>query len=200
MFYLDPETRKRYRIGTPFTYGDINYTYTGASHNTFMSLGFKQVIEEPRPDSAFYVINSPCNDDGSWSYSERPLDQVQQNYCNQQVQAAQDNLKSSDYMYARAAEQTTKQLGDVAAVPAGVVNQRDAVRLTCKANCALIMSAADIEALEAMVSAPVEIVVEVIPGVPDEKATEYVKGPNPEPHLEPLPTIDMSAYLTAELI
>ena len=47
MFYLDQETRKRYRIGTPFTYGDVNYTYTGASHNTFMSLGFVQVIEEP---------------------------------------------------------------------------------------------------------------------------------------------------------
>ena len=200
MFYLDQETRKRYRIGTPFVYGGDQYTKAGASHATFMKLGFSQVIPAPAPDPAFYVVNTPCNSDGSWTYSERPLEKVQQRYCEQQVQAAQQNLKSSDYMYARAAEQTTKQLGDVAAVPAGVVNQRDAVRLTCKANCALIMSAADIEALEAMVSAPVEIVVEVIPGVPDEKATEYVKGPNPEPHLEPLPTIDMSAYLTAELI
>ena len=192
MFYLDPETRKRYRIGTPFTYGDVNYTYTGASHNTFMSLGFKQVIEAPRPDDRFYVVSS-CNDDGSWSYSERDLADVQQNYCNQQVQAAQDNLKSSDYMYARAAEQTTKQLGDVAVVPAGVVNQRDAVRLTCKANCALIMSAADIEALEAMIKAPAQV-------VEDPRAEEPVMIPNPEPHLEPLPTIDVSEYLTAELI
>ena len=193
MFYLDQETRKRYRIGTPFTYGDINYTYTGASHDTFISLGFKQVIPAPRPDDRFFIVNSPCDDDCSWSYSERPLDQVQQSFCGQQVQAAQDNLKSSDYMYARAAEQTTKQLGDVVAVPAGVVNQRDAVRLTCKANCALIMSAADIEELEAMIKAPAQV-------VEDPMAEEPVMITNPEPHLEPLPTIDMSEYLTAELI
>ena len=193
MFYLDPETRKRYRIGTPFSYGDLNYTSTGASHDTFMSLGFSQVIEAPRPDGQFFIVNSPCNDDGSWSYSERDLADVQQNYCEQQVQAAQGNLKSSDYMYARAAEQTTKQLGDVAAVPAGVVNQRDAVRLTCKANCALIMSAADIAALEAMIKAPAKV-------VEDPTAEEPVFITNPEPHLEPLPTIELSEYLTAELI
>ena len=192
MFYLDPETRKRYRIGTPFSYGDLNYTYTGASHDTFMSLGFKQVIEAPRPDDRFYFVSN-CKDDGSWSYSERDLADVQKNYCNQQVQAAQDNLKSSDYMYARAAEQTTKQLGDVAAVPAGVVNQRDAVRLTCKANCALIMSAADIAALEAMIKAPAKV-------VEDPMAEEPVFITNPKPHMEPLPTIELSEYLTAELI
>ena len=101
MFYLDQETRKRYRIGTPFTYGDVNYTYTGASHNTFMSLGFVQVIEEPMPSGDFYVVNVPCNDDGSWTYSERDLADVQENYCGQQVQAAQQNLKSTDYLFAR---------------------------------------------------------------------------------------------------
>ena len=193
MFYLDQETRKRYRIGTPFVYGGDQYTKAGATHATFMKLGFSQVIPAPRPDDRFFIVNSPCDDDGSWSYSERPLDQVQQSFCGQQVQAAQDNLKSSDYMYARAAEQTTKQLGDVVAVPAGVVNQRDAVRLTCKANCALIMSAADIEELEAMIKAPAQV-------VEDPMAEEPVMITNPEPHLEPLPTIDMSEYLTAELI
>jgi hypothetical protein len=192
MFYLDQQTRKRYRIGTPFTYGDVNYTYTGASHNTFMSLGFVQVIVAPAPDPAFYVVNSPCNDDGSWSYSERPLDQVQQNYCQQQVQAAQNNLKSSDYLFARAAENTTRA-GEASPVPAEVMTQREAVRLTCKANCALIMSAADIAALEAMIKAPAEIAED-----PMDPSTEMI--PNPEPHLEPLPTIDVSAYLTAELI
>ena len=193
MFYLDQETRKRYRIGTPFVYGDDQYTKAGATHATFMKLGFLQVIPEPAPDPAFYVVNTPCNSDGSWTYSERPLDQLQQNYCEQQVQAAQDNLKSSDYMYARAAEQTTKQVGEVAVVPAGVVNQRDAVRLTCKANCALIMSAADIAALEAMIKAPAKV-------VEDPMAEEPVFITNPKPHLEPLPTIELSEYLTAELI
>ena len=192
MFYLDQETRKRYRIGTPFTYGDVNYTYTGASHNTFMSLGFVQVIVAPAPDPAFYVVNSPCNDDGSWTYSERDLADVQKNYCQQQVQAAQQNLKSTDYLFARAAENTTRA-GEASPVPAEVMTQREAVRLTCKANCALIMSAADIAALEAMIKAPAEV-------VEDPTAEEIVMIPNPEPHLDPLPTIDVSAYLTAELI
>ena len=192
MFYLDQETRKRYRIGTPFTYGDVNYTYTGASHNTFMSLGFVQVIVEPAPDPAFYVVNSPCNDDGSWTYSERELADVQQSFCTQQVQAAQDNLKSSDYLFARAAENTTRA-GEASPVPAEVMTQREAVRLTCKANCALIMSAADIAALEAMVKAPAQVRED-----PMDPNTEMI--PNPEPHLEPLPTIDVSAYLTPELI
>ena len=192
MFYLDQETRKRYRIGTPFTYGDVNYTYTGASHNTFMSLGFVQVIVAPAPDPAFYIVNSPCNDDGSWTYSERDLADVQKNYCAQQVQAAQGNLKSSDYLFARAAEHTTRA-GEASPVPAEVMTQREAVRLTCKANCALIMSAADIAALEAMIKAPAQV-------VEDPTAEEIVMIPNPEPHLEPLPTIDVSAYLTPELI
>ena len=192
MFYLDQETRKRYRIGTPFTYGDVNYTYTGASHSTFMSLGFVQVIVEPAPDPAFYIVNSPCNDDGSWTYSERDLADVQKNYCEQQVQAAQNNLKSSDYLFARAAEHTTRA-GEASPVPAEVMTQREAVRLTCKANCALIMSAADIAALEAMIKAPAQV-------VEDPTAEEIVMIPNPEPHLEPLPTIDVSAYLTPELI
>jgi hypothetical protein len=192
MFYLDQETRKRYRIGTPFSYGDFNYTSDGANHDTFMSLGFSQVIPAPRPDDRFFVVNSPCLDDGSWSYSERPLDETQQSFCQQQVQAAQDNLKSSDYLFARAAENTTRA-GEASPVPAEVMTQREAVRLTCKANCALIMSAADIAALEAMIKAPAEVRED-----PMDPNTAMI--PNPEPHLEPLPTIDVSAYLTPELI
>ena len=191
MFYVSPEG-DRYYLGKAFKYKLTHYSFTSATHAKFMELGFTQVLVEARPDGRFYIVSGPGND-GSWSYSERPLDQVQQSFCGQQVQAAQDNLKSSDYMYARAAEQTTKQLGDVAAVPAGVVNQRDAVRLTCKANCALIMSAADIEALEAMIKAPAKV-------VEDPMAEEPVFITNPEPHMEPLPRIDMSEYLTAELI
>ena len=193
MFYLDQETLKRYRIGTPFVYGDTQYTSAGACHDTFMKLGFKQVIPDPAPDPAFYVVNTPCNPDGSWTYSERPLDQVQQNYCGQQVQAAQQNLKGTDYMYARALEETTKRSGEVVPVPSAVVGQRDAVRLTCKSNCAIIMSAADIAGLEKIVKAPAKV-------VKDPSAEEIEMITNPEPHLEPLPTIDVSAYLTPELI
>ena len=60
MFYLDPETLKRYRIGTPFVYDGITYTSTGASHNTFMSLGFQQVILS-RGLMIVLHRQSPCN-------------------------------------------------------------------------------------------------------------------------------------------
>ena len=112
MFYLDPKTLKRYRIGTPFVYDGITYTSTGASHNTFMSLGFQQVLPEPQPDSRFYVVNHPCNPDGSWSYSERDLAQTQESFCDQQVTSANSNLKSTDYLYARAAEATRSMTED----------------------------------------------------------------------------------------
>ena len=195
MFYLDQETLKRYRIGTPFVYGETQYTSAGACHDTFIKLGFKQVIPAPAPDPAFYVVNTPCNPDGSWTYTERPLDQVQQRYCAQQLEAAQHNLQSTDYMYARALEETTKRSGEMVPVPSAVVGQRDAVRLTCKSNCAIIMSAADIEALEMIVKAP-HLVVED-PSLPPD---EWEMVTNPQPHLEPLPTIELSAYLTPELI
>ena len=192
MFYLDQETRKRYRIGTPFSYGDFNYTPQGANHGTFISLGFVQVIPAPRPDDRFFIVNSPCNDDGSWTYSERELADVQQSFCAQQVQAAQDNLKSSDYLFARAAENTTRA-GETTPVPAEVMTQREEVRAVCKANCALIMSAASIEELERLIKAPAEVRED-----PMDSNTEMI--PNPEPHLDQLPTIDVSAYLTPELI
>ena len=187
MFYLDPETLKRYRIGTPFVYNGITYTSTGASHNTFMSLGFQQVIPAPRPDDRFYVVNSPCNPDGSWSCSERDLADVQASFCDQQVTAANSNLKSTDYLYARAAE-STRSADEAVTAPAALLTQRDEVRAYCAANCALIMGTKSIEELEKLIKAPAEI-------VEDLEAEEPVMIPNPEPHLEQFPTFDEREYL-----
>ena len=189
MFYLDPETLKRYRIGTPFVYDGITYTSTGASHNTFMSLGFKQVIPAPRPDSRFYIINSPCNPDGSWSYSERDLAQVQESFCDQQVTAANSNLKATDYLYARAAEATRSMTEEEPVLsPMALINQRDEVRSYCASNCTLILGTKTIEELEKLIKAPTTVFEE--PGNPDSEVI-----PNPEPHLDPLPVFDEREYL-----
>ncbi len=187
MFYLDPETLKRYRIGTPFVYDGITYTSTGASHNTFMSLGFQQVIPAPRPDGRFYVVNSPCNPDGSWSYSERDLAQTQGSFCDQQVTAANSNLQSTDYLYARAAE-ATRSAGEPVTAPAALLTQRDEVRDLCAGNCTLIMGTKSIEELEKLIKAPATVFEE--PGNPDSEVI-----PNPEPHLEQFPTFDEREYL-----
>jgi hypothetical protein len=189
MFYLDPETLKHFRIGTPFVYDGITYTSTGASHNTFMSLGFQQVIPAPRPDDRFYIVNSPCNPDGSWSYSERDLADVQTGFCDQQVAAANGNLKATDYLYARAAE-STRSADEAVTAPAALLTQRDEVRAYCAANCALILGTKSIEELEKLIKAPATVFEE--PGNPDSEVI-----PNPEPHLEQLPTFDEREYLKA---
>ena len=189
MFYLDPETLKRYRIGTPFVYDGITYTSTGASHNTFMSLGFQQVIPAPQPDGRFYVVNHPCNPDGSWSYSERDLAQTQESFCDQQVTAANSNLKSTDYLYARAAEATRSMEPDEPVLtPMALINQRDEVRDYCAANCTLIMGTKSIEELEKLIKAPATVFED--PMNPDSEVI-----PNPEPHLEQFPTFDEREYL-----
>lgn len=196
MFYLDQATRKRYRIGTPFTYGGIQYTTQGATHDTFIGLGFVQVTPAPRPDDNFYIVISPCNDDGSWTSSPRDLDELKKNQCAKQVQQAQGLLKESDFLYARAAEQTTKREGgDVVMVPAVVATERDQVRAVCKSNCALVMATTTVDELEKLVKAP-ETVID--PNQPD--ADPVVLIPNPDPHLDFYPTIDLEPYLTPELI
>ena len=56
MFYLDTNTQKRYTIGRPFEYNGTQYTKTGASHATFISLGFTQVIPQARPDGEYLSL------------------------------------------------------------------------------------------------------------------------------------------------
>jgi hypothetical protein len=55
------------------------------------------------------------------------------------------------------------------------------------------MATTSVEELEKLIKAPAEV-------REDPMAEEIVMIPNPEPHLEPLPTIELSEYLTPELI
>ena len=106
MFYLDQETRKRYR-SDPFTYGDVNYTYRCQPQHVYEP-GLVQVIVEPAQTqrsipSRRLAMTTAVGPTASG------LADVQKNYCEQQVQAAQQNLKSTDYLFARAAENTTRR-------------------------------------------------------------------------------------------
>ena len=73
MYYVDQSTQKRYRIGTPFEYNGSQYTVAGATHANFISLGFTQVIPEPRPDGAYYVVSGPDNN-GKYTSTPRQLE------------------------------------------------------------------------------------------------------------------------------
>ena len=193
MFYVDQATQKRYRIGTPFDYNERQYTKAGATHDKFIELGFTQVIPQQRPDSRFYIVSGP-NNAGEYSSTPRDLKQTQNSFAQQELQAAQQTLLSSDFLYARATEHSAKGVkDDPVVVPMAVVTQRDDVRHTCKENCALIEATKDIEELEALIKAPAEV-------VKDPKAEEPVMIPNPDPHLNSLPSIDMAEYLTLKTL
>lgn len=185
MFYTSPEGG-RYYLGKAFTYGEIQYTVAGATHDTFMSLGFTQVIQQQRPDDRFYVV-SQMNADGSYDSTPRDLANTQLNFVRQQLEQAQQLLTASDWLYVRAGESNGAQ------VPASVQGQRDAVRSVMDTNCDLICATTSIPQLEALIKAPAEI-------VEDPTAEERVAMENPEPHLEPYPTLDVAALLTRELL
>ena len=74
MFYKD-SNGNRYTIGRPFTYNNNYYTKAGATHETFISLGFTQVIVAGRPDDQYYVVTGP-NIDGQYTSTPRDLDML----------------------------------------------------------------------------------------------------------------------------
>ena len=152
MFYLDTQTNKRYTIGTPFTYGGKQYTKKGASHETFMALGFQQVIPQQRPDDRFYVVSGPAAD-GSYSSTPRDLAQLKTQYIKETKQQAFQLIQGTDWYVIRLLE-----LGAVdAPVPADISSFRDTARSASDARCAEIDACASVAELEALITAPVQL-------------------------------------------
>lgn len=189
MFYLDQETRKRYRIGTPFVYGGDQYTKAGATHATFMKLGFSQVIIEQRPDDRFYIVSGP-NNTGAYSSTPRDLDQLKLSFIGQELQTTQQLLTATDWLFIRANEMSR---GVDVAIPSAVITNRDEIRNVCGANCDLISATESVEQLEALIKAPAEV---------PEYTGDIDAGfmPNPDPHLLPYPAVERDAFLTRDLL
>ena len=148
MFYVSPEGG-RYYLGRAFTYGEIQYTRAGATHETFTGLGFTQVIPQQRPDDRFYIV-AQINADGSYNSTPRDLDQLKLNFIMQQKNTAKQILSESDWYVVREAEG-----GD--GVPADFRDYRISVRVAASARCAEIYAAASVEALETLIKAPAEL-------------------------------------------
>ena len=152
MFYLDPNTNKRYRIGTPFEYNNSSYTYAAATHDTFMSLGFTQVIVQQRPDDTYYVVSGPSST-GAYSSTPRNLAELKLNFKLQQKRAAHQTLRKSDWYVIRSME-----LGVVAAaVPVALSDFRAAYRAASDARCAQIDACTTVEELETLMKAPAQV-------------------------------------------
>ena len=188
MFYVDQSTQKRYYVGTPFDYNGRQYTKAGASHATFIELGFTQVIIQQRPDDRFYIVSGP-NAAGEYDSTPRDLKQLKANFSAEQLNTANTILQQSDFVFIRLAEEGA---GTVT-VPAALPTQRDEVRTVCKDNVSLIAAAKSVAALEALIKAPATI---TDPEVLDEVRTME----NPEPHLKPYPSIDVAEYLTLKTL
>ena len=165
MFYLDPETQKRYTIGRPFSYGDINYTKAGATHATFVSLGFTQVIPQQRPSDEFYIVSGP-NADGSYNATPRDIDQLKENQVSKQKSAAGSLLSPTDWYVIRATEDPE------CVCPPEVAQYRADVRTVSGQREAQINACVDVVELEALTKAPAQI-------VEDPEAEELVIIPNP---------------------
>ena len=148
MFYLDPQTNTRYQLNRPFTYNSIQYTRAGATHQTFVSLGFTQVAVDQRPDDRFYVVSGPDNA-GQYTSTPRDLDQLKASYVLETKRNAYQILSRTDWMVIKSIEVQT-----FAVTP--VVNDfRQAVRDLSDARCTEIYNATTVDELKAVIDAPI---------------------------------------------
>ena len=120
-FYIHEGTR--YFLGVPFSYNEINYTRDGATHETFTSLGFKQVNSEPRPDDRYYVVNTYPDDEGRWQVEERDIREIKEDAVATAKDVAASLLSDSDWYVVR-------QIETGKAIPKDVLKFRSAVRTT----------------------------------------------------------------------
>ena len=143
MFYLSPEG-DRYYLGRAFDYNDLQYTKAGATHDTFIGLGFTQVTPAPTPDPRFYIFSGP-NNAGEYSSTPRDLDQLKLNFIMEQKTTARQLLSESDWYVLREAE-------GGAGVPVDFRNYRVSVRTIADARCAEIYAAETVADLEALIT------------------------------------------------
>ena len=103
MFYLDPNTNKRYTIGTPFEYNGVYYTMQGATHAKFIELGFTQVLTQQRPDSKYYIVSGP-DATGAYTSTPRSASELKTNFALEQKRLAHQMLRRTDWYVIRLLE------------------------------------------------------------------------------------------------
>ena len=171
MFYTDSQGN-RYYIGKAFFYDNTHYGINNATHSTFTELGFTQVLVDPRPDSAYYMVSGPDNE-GKYTSTPRDMDVLKQLQIKQEKETAKLLLQPTDWMVIRAMDVGVA----VAAVPADVSNHRSSIRGVCDTRCNAIGSTVTVDQLESLVKAPAQLY--------DRETEEYYT--NPDPHLSPWP-------------
>ena len=185
-FWLD-STDKRYYPGIKFSYGDINYTAAGATAETFTSLGFTEVLIQPRPDDRFYWVSGPDNK-GQYQAIPRDLDDstdpdtggvtqgLKTQWKLQDKQQVNSLLSSSDWMVTRKAETNIDMKPEWE-------QYRSAIRTTGSIRRDQINDVKTLAELEALVTNQA-----LIPD-PKDPSKQII---NPKPYLSPWPDVPVS--------
>ena len=145
-FYLSPGQVRHYER-RPFTYMGVQYTKHGATRAKFLELGFTEVTIQARPDDRYYFVSGPDNN-GAYSATERPLDELKASAITQLKEQANGILRNTDWQVIRGVEEPGKPVG-----PA-LKQYRSDVRAAADAQEALVQACATVEELIAL--APVE--------------------------------------------
>ena len=151
MFYLDPQTLKRYTLGTPFIYNDVQYTAAGATHDKFIELGFTQITVGPRPDSRFYIVTGP-DQNGNYTKTDRDLTQLKLNFVKREKTESYRLLASTDWYVLRFID-----LGFMdpnGAIPMAIKTYRTNVRTVGNERCLEINNCQTVQELETLIKAP----------------------------------------------
>ena len=105
-FYLSPGQVRHYER-RPFEYMGVKYTKHGATRAKFLELGFTEVTLQARPDDRYYIVSGPDNN-GAYSATERPLDELKASAISQVKQDARQQLRDTDWLVIRGVEEPGK--------------------------------------------------------------------------------------------
>lgn len=127
-------------LDTPFTVNGIQYPanwlrLTSAEEKA--AIGITEVADPVREDDRFYWNGVKAN--------PRPLETLKAQFSAQVKDTANKMLAPTDWMIIRKAERNVN-------VPANVATYREAIVTACETNETAIENAADVEALQAVVS------------------------------------------------
>ena len=146
MFYKD-SAGKRYDLNRAFSYNNKHYPRQSATHAVFTSLGFTQVIVEPRPDTRFFIVTGPDNN-GAYSKTYRDLTEMKKRFKRETKQESFHLLRGYDWYSHRASE-------GGAAIPSDISTYRAAVRAAAVTRCNEIDAAGNEAALATLITTTV---------------------------------------------
>lgn len=141
-FYLSPGQVRHYER-RPFTYKGVQYTKQGATRAKFLELGFTEVTLQARPDDRYYIVSGPDNN-GAYSATERPLDELKASAVSKLKEQANALLRGTDWQVVRGVENPGKPVSQ------SITDYRAAVRAACDVGEASVLACTTVAELAAL--------------------------------------------------